>query len=68
VNFDGEWAIKGYNIDWVVSPKMPYVTYRNDEYFTFKPSELMEDTNYMIIVSLSLKDYPDVNDTLNYQF
>lgn len=67
-DFDADWAIKSYDIEWVVSPKMKFQTYRSDQYFTFNPNELEEDTKYMIIVSLRMKEYVDVNDTLNYQF
>jgi hypothetical protein len=65
--FDADWAVRSYDINWAVSPKIKRTEqYRNGQFFMFYPSELQEDTNYVILVTLRMKDYPEVNDTLSY--
>lgn len=42
--------------------------YRDGEYFTFNPKDLIEETSYTIFVNVTMKDYPEVNDVFKYQF
>lgn len=67
--FDGDWAISSYEVEWTTAPRINnHQTYRNGQFFTFIPNELDENTTYVFVAEMQLKNDHQVNDSIKFDF
>lgn len=66
-DFDADWAIKSFQVDWLVTPRVPNTTAVHEQ-FLIAPNQYQIFQEYVIVATITQKDYPEVTETLNMQF